>query len=85
MNCSKCFEQIIWLKMLPNEKTPNPKPAPIEMKPHPRGNLIISWEKRLYRFATPEEKEFARANSKNLYISHYVTCPFANEFRKKKK
>lgn len=80
--CDSCGTEIIWLKSLPTEKNPNPKANPIEVKPHKDGNLIIDRTRKLYRFATPSEKEYAKFNNKNLYISHFSTCKFANDHRK---
>jgi hypothetical protein len=82
--CHKCSAGIYWLRSVPTEKTPEPKLAPIDIKPNARGNLVISRELGLYRKATGNEREMARINGKNLYISHFVTCPHAREFRKKK-
>jgi hypothetical protein len=69
--------------MLPSEKTPRPKPNPIETEPHYAGNLVIDRERKLYRFATDEEKEFAAIYGKNLYRSHFAACPARKEFRRK--
>lgn len=81
--CSKCKKEILWLKAQPTEKNPEPKPNPIEAEPHINGNLVIHRELELYRFATPSEIETAKRDGKNLYISHYATCPFARSFTKK--
>lgn len=83
--CEKCETEILWLKAVPTEKNPDPKPNPIEAVPHEKGNLVINREKKLYRFATKEEIEIAREQNKNLYISHYATCEFAKSFRKQEK
>lgn len=82
MQCKDCGKAIAWLKMLPSEKTPKPKPAPIETEGSPSGNLVVSWEKRLYRFATPEERDIAQRENKNLYRNHFATCINAKRFRK---
>lgn len=73
------------MKQKPTEANPKPQPNPIEAAPHKEGNLIISREQGLYRFATPEEIEYARTNGKNLYRSHFVGCKYAKSFRKERK
>jgi hypothetical protein len=75
----------MWLTAVPTAKNPNPRPNPIEVNPHEKGNLVIDRNKGLYRVATTTEIEVARRDKKNLYISHYATCPFAREFTKKGK
>lgn len=82
--CKECGAAIVWLKQLPSEKNPEPKPNPIEPEPHKDGNLAVDFEKGLYRTATPNEREMARLYNKKLYISHFVTCPKRNSFRLKK-
>jgi len=70
---------------LPTPRNPNPRPNPIEVKPHEKGNLVIDRNKGIYRFATKTEIEFARRENKNLYISHYSNCPFSKDFRNREK
>lgn len=82
--CRDCQTEIRWMKAVPTEKNPEPKMNPIEVAPAENGNLILNPERTLYRFATDEEKRLAKEKGKNLYISHFTTCPKAKERRKKK-
>ncbi len=85
MNCKDCEKEIVWMRSVPTDKNPKPRPAPIEMEPYPNGNLVVSWERKLYRFATPEEREIAKRENKNLYVNHFAHCPNAIARRKIKR
>ncbi len=74
----RCNMPMIWLK----HKTTG-KANPIDLKPVANGNLLIDEERRLYRLATTDEIAKAKRIGKPLYISHFSTCPFAKEFRRK--
>lgn len=78
-NCQKCGKEILWLRHHRTEKS-----NPVEAAPAKDGNLVISREKGLYRLATPEEIERAELHNKNLYISHFAKCEFAESFRREK-
>lgn len=82
-NCRECGKLIAFLKLQKPDGTVG-KNNPVETEPHAKGNLVISLEKGLYRFATQAEIETARANGKNLYVSHFSYCEFAKTFRKRK-
>lgn len=81
--CTSCGAAILWLKQIPTDKNPDPKANPIDAKGSPDGNLVISREDGLYRFATGNEKEIAKNTGKNLYMSHFATCPDRDKFRRK--
>jgi hypothetical protein len=79
-NCRDCSKEILWLKHHQTGKV-----APIEAEKHPDGNLVISVEKGLYRFANDSEYEKHKTSDTGpkLWISHFVQCPNAKEFRRK--
>lgn len=77
-NCKKCNAEIIWLKQHGVEDA---KGNPIDAVGTPDGNLVINRELGVYRIATGNEKEIAKLNNKKLYVSHFSTCPNAEEFR----
>ena len=85
-HCSRCGAVIVWLKRAEFDGTPaiGAKPNPIDLEPHPNGKLVLAVEKGLYRFATGNEKEMQKLYGKNLYISHFETCKYADEFRSRK-
>jgi len=74
--CDKCPTQIMWLK-----HKVSGKPAPIEVEPHPRGNILIKGNQ--YRVATEDEKEIAKNKNIPLYANHFWNCEFSKEFKKK--
>lgn len=75
-NCKKCNAEILWLS---HHETENVNP--IDAEGTPDGNLVIDREREIYRAATGNEKEMAKNNGKKLYVSHFATCKFAEEFR----
>lgn len=77
-NCRSCGKEIVWLKHHETEKV-----NPIERDPHPDGNIVPNFENGIYRMATGNEKEIAKYHGKNIYISHFSTCPDADTFRNK--
>ena len=74
--CEKCGKQINWL----NHKTSD-KPAPIEAEPNANGNILIKGNQ--YRIATNDERELAKTKGHPLYLNHFASCEFAQEFRRK--
>lgn len=85
IKCRACPMEVIFLKQKKDDGSISDRQNPIEKEPDKeKGNLIISVSQGLYRFATKEEIEFAKANNKNLYVSHFGRCPNAKKFRKDK-
>lgn len=74
--CQHCEKPITYLK----HKVTN-KFAPIETEPSENGNIFISGQ--YYRNATDEEIKKAKQIKKPLYINHFATCEFAEQFRRK--
>lgn len=74
--CQYCEKPIRWLK---HKDTNNF--APIETEPSEKGNIFISG--LFYRLATDEEIIKAKQINKPLYINHFATCAFAEQFRRK--
>jgi hypothetical protein len=81
-NCKECGKAVAFLKLKKVDGTFG-KNNPIEIEPHSKGNLLISLEHGLYRFATKAEIELAQRKNKKLYISHFAYCPFAKSFSNK--
>lgn len=80
--CRSCGKAVVFLKLKKKDGTVG-KNNPIEINPHRKGNLVISLEKGLYRFATKAEIELAQTKHKNLYISHFAYCAFAKSHNSK--
>jgi hypothetical protein len=89
--CSRCGAEIWWATQVKKDfvagtltPVPDAKPNPIDALPRPKdGNLVVNPERTQYRFATGNERQIAERNRKSLYVSHFVVCPSAKEFRKK--
>ena len=79
VRCSKCDAEIEFFRHFESGKS-----NPVDVLPSEKGNLVLDRPGNRYRVATAEEIEVARRDGKNLYISHFVTCPNAGEFRRKK-
>ncbi|HEY8560471.1 MAG TPA: hypothetical protein VIL74_08845 [Pyrinomonadaceae bacterium] len=78
--CKKCGAPIMWLK----HKTSG-KPAPIEAISSEQGNILVDASTgTMYRVATNDEIEKARRINHPLYLNHFVTCEFADSFKKEK-
>lgn len=75
--CEACGTPIWFLR---NNTTG--KINPIEIRPHPDGNIAINLAERLYRIATPEQIASAKLKGQKRYISHFVTCPESKKFRR---
>ncbi len=82
--CRACPKEIIFLYHQEKGSTRSHKANPIEVDPHPEGNLILNREQGIYRIATPEEIQFAKEKGKNLYISHFAVCPNRARFKNRK-
>lgn len=78
--CKKCGAQIIWIK------TPRGKSMPVDAEP------VTYWEKEKARgkVVTPNGEVISCEFTGELqtatgvgFISHWATCPFAENFRQK--
>lgn len=82
--CKACNAEILWVI------TEKDKPMPLDMEPGglgPKGEPPrfrkerVEGDKKIVHFVKDAEME---TNTKPLYQSHFVSCPEAAEFRKKK-
>jgi hypothetical protein len=76
--CSSCGAAIIWTT------TKLGRPMPVDAEPTPTGNIVLvdgggGAPKAIYK--RPEE---IAALSCERYISHFATCPHADQHRKPK-
>ena len=67
--CGSCGEPIIWLK---HQRTG--KPAPIEAKIDPMGNILTDVAHGTYCIANAQERV---CYPEQLHLNHFVTCPQA--------
>ena len=76
--CRKCNAEIFWAL------TKNDVLMPIDVEPDPDGNIEIETNELdgSNRAMVVDPKQ-ANLFGKPRYVSHFVTCPHAKEFRKK--
>lgn len=74
--CSSCGAPINWAKTIKG------RPIPLDPDPVPQGNVIISEEGTalVYNTAAAIAPRYADAPK---YVSHFATCPNADEHRKR--
>lgn len=72
--CRSCNARIAWLK------TPAGRSMPVDVEPSLSGNIIIE---NAVAIVSPARAIEARAAGRDTYVSHYATCPQANEHRRK--
>jgi hypothetical protein len=56
------------------------RPAPIEARPSPEGNIHVDLEQGTYIILRGDELEQAHARGIPLHLNHFVTCAFARQF-----
>lgn len=80
-----CPAFVMFAKQNPNENNPRPAPNPLDVKPdRERGNLLLDLSTMTYDVLTGDVLKQARERGVDLYISHFVTCEFRGDFRRKK-
>lgn len=73
--CRSCGEPIRWVK------TVNDKSMPLDVEPHPEGNITVE-AGVAHVFATTPPRVDDRTP---VYRSHFVTCPNATSHRNQRK
>ena len=74
--CKACGNPILWARV-----TATGKMMPVDPEPRPDGNIELT------RGRTPEATVHGQSPlgvdpDLTLYVSHFVTCPSADEFRR---
>ena len=84
-SCKRCGCQIVFMTQKPTRKNPNPKANPIERLPSDNGNILIDWSNLTYQIVSNEEIEKSKRlpNPPKLHLSHFASCKFASDFRRK--
>lgn len=84
--CAKCKRPIIFANTKKKGKEDRRGCMPVDAEPVPGGNVLLEnkdgelWATVL---GTPDVREAAVRDGKPLYINHFATCPFAQDFRRK--
>lgn len=75
--CRSCHKPIRWAT------TPKGRPMPLDLDPHPDGNVHLGWVggEELALVLAGAELAAAQLEAGTLYRSHFVTCPDADEHR----
>ena len=77
-NCRGCGTLIYWVVMESGKRNPlNPEPDA------ERGNILIPDDGSRARSLGLDAAAGARAQGRELYLSHFATCPARAKFRKK--
>lgn len=78
--CSECAAPIVWAKTVGAKGAT--KAFPVDPKPDPvKGNVTVTGGVAVVLRAA--QADGARAAGQPLYVSHFVTCPYADRFRRK--
>lgn len=80
--CDSCGAPLRWHKARPTQKNPFPKANPLDVYPNQKGNISL-FPNGEYEILTKQVLEKARAENKELFTSHFSTCPNAKQFRRK--
>ncbi|HWT00227.1 MAG TPA: hypothetical protein VN256_08265 [Pyrinomonadaceae bacterium] len=80
--CRRCQAPLIFAKQNPTERNQHPSNNPLNAEPHPDGNLRLDRATMRYDVLTGDELREARARGEALYLSHFVDCPYRQQFRK---
>lgn len=77
--CRSCHQRITWLK------TPGGKAIPVDEDPTDDGNIVIDVERCQLVARVYKDAEAARdaGAEEPRYVSHFVTCPQAGEWRRR--
>lgn len=76
--CRTCREPIRWVIMESGRSTPLDD-APVE-----NGNVALEANGKRGIVLAGDELARARAHGEPLYLSHFATCPFADQHRRRK-
>jgi len=83
-SCRTCHRPIVWARSVPNGKN-----IPLDPDPTPRGNLVLKTigidAKGGVLFDAFVIDEADRALYATLYQSHFVTCPYADQHRHRRR
>lgn len=76
--CKACQQPIRWAKTITG------KSMPIDPTPHDDGNIVIeTWRGDHPSIIVFADADAVPANEPLRYRSHFATCPFADQFRKR--
>jgi len=74
--CKSCGAEITWARTIKGH------PIPLDPKPASTGNILLSDEGTALVYHNPDSIAPGRRHEPR-YLSHFVTCPQADEHRKR--
>ena len=84
--CRSCRADVLWVHMM-CLGVASSKPSPVDCAPSIDGNIEVKSGKKsnkLYgRVLNRPGRESARAVGTSLFVSHFATCPQADDWRKR--
>lgn len=76
-----CGQEVVWV-----ETRGAGRAMPVDAKPHEDGNVVIDYDAKPVPLATviarKPQLSALRAAGVPLYVSHFATCPKADQFRR---
>lgn len=78
--CDSCSAQIAWAV------TDTGKAMPVDLEPSPRGNVILAVKNTVLHAGVlgVNRAAGARQGGQQLHLSHFATCPYAGQYRRRK-
>ncbi|MEZ5152095.1 hypothetical protein [Rhodococcus zopfii] len=75
--CRSCRHQIVWAQ------TVNGKAMPLDVEPSERGNVAVDLVFGVLHagVVSGPDRDSLRAAKRPLYLSHFTTCPHADNWR----
>lgn len=80
--CRRCPAPIIFAQQNPTASNPYPSSNPLNARPHPDGNLRLDRKTMRYDVLTGQTLAEARLKGEELYLSHFVNCPYRQQFKR---
>jgi len=80
VKCRTCSAECFWAKTAATNQN-----MLVDLKPHAEGNMEIRWKsnRTLAVVLSGQNLAWAREDHNQLWRSHFVTCPQADQWRKR--
>ena len=74
--CKSCRRLVYWAH------TPAGKRMPVDAEPSEGGRLVLTYSRRANRLLVEQLQPAKHEATRRRYLSHFVTCPHADHFRR---
>jgi hypothetical protein len=80
--CRSCHAPIVWLRIRPGGRR-----MPIDAEPSPAGNVLVDFAAAAGLVLSVASVAVIKAETPDepLYLSHFVTCPQSDAWRKRQR